>query len=103
MVEGDRETIELPVPFNLKALYFPFSLSLFLSLFHLAYRFTSLLRGPGEAGGRNKARRCRIELSSLVSLSIRERKGERGSRKDRKGGEKAAVFRGPAAIVRGSR
>ena len=40
MVEGDRETIELPVPFNLKALYFPFSLSLSLFIpsrvpFHL--------------------------------------------------------------------
>ena len=36
MVEGDRETIELPVPFNLKALYFPFSLSLSFSLYSIS-------------------------------------------------------------------
>lgn len=84
--------------FQPQSTLFPFlSLSFSLSLFHLAYRFTSLLRGPGEAGGRNKARRCRIELSSLVSLSMQRFKRERGREKGR---EKAAVFRGPAAIVR---
>lgn len=68
--------------FQPQSTLFPFlSLSFSLSLFHLAYRFTSLLRGPGEAGGRNKARRCRIELSSLVSLSMQRFK--RGRERER--------------------